>query len=160
MADRAARYDVCVIVDPSYPGRLEDLAAAVPVWIVSPAVNREACQRVWEGPCITDHHLPGRVSSYDLSDPEDRGSNLLNVLPVLEEHYGDPDDHVYEPLPNDVQSRYLHLPNSFGLSVIGLGLTSDLERKLRDFGFESFLAVLKGFQARMRRKRARLTSQS
>jgi hypothetical protein len=154
LADQAARYDVCVVVDPSYPGRLEDLAAAVPVWIVSSAVNREACQRVPGRQCISDHHLPGCITSYDVSDPEDRASNLLNVVPVLEEHYGDPDDPVYQALPNDVQRRYLHLPNGFGLSVVGLNLTSDLERRLEDFGFESFLAVPKGFQAWVRRKRA------
>ena len=155
MAERAAHHEVCVVVDPAYAGRLEELAAAAPVWIVSSAMNREACQQAWAAPgAVTDHHLPGSITHYDISDPADRVSNLLDVLPVLEQHYGDPDDPAYRPLADDVQRRYLHLPNGFGLSVIGLSLTPDVEHRLKDFGFESFSSTATGFQCWVQRRLA------
>ena len=149
MADR-----VCVVVDPSYPGRLEELATEVPVWIVGSPVNKDACKRVWDRhPVPVDHRLPGCITSYDVSDPQDRASNLLHVFPMLEDHYGDPDQHGYVPLPSDPGERYLHLPNGFGLSVVGLNLNPDLERLLEDFGLHSFLPTPVGFQARVIRRR-------
>jgi hypothetical protein len=137
----AAHCNVWVVVDPAYPGRLEDLAATAPVWIVSSAVNKKACQRAWAASGrIIDHHLPGSITLYGVSDPADRASNLLDMIPVLEEHYGDPDDRLHP------QGQYLRLPDGFGLSVIGLSLTSELERRLEEFAFESFSTAPTGFQ--------------
>jgi hypothetical protein len=69
----------------------------------------------------------------------------LNVLPVLEEHYGTHDAHV--PLAIDPDQRYLHLPNGFGLDVIGLNLADDLKARPKGFGFDSFVPTAVGFQA-------------
>jgi hypothetical protein len=154
MADQRRRFDLSLVVDPSYQDGLEELATAVPVWIVGTAVNKEACQRVWDRqPSITDHRLPGCITSYDVSDEKDRVSNLLSVLPVLEEHYGESDDD-YMPLSTDPQRRYLHLPNGFGLNVVGLSLTEDLRPSLEDFGLNCVIPTAFGFQAWVRRKRA------
>ena len=155
LSDETARCDVCVVVDPSYAGRLEELAKEVPVWIVGSPVNKEACKRIWDGqpPVLVDHRLPGSVTSYDVSDPQDRASNLLHVFPMLEDHYGAPDQHGYVPLPSDPEELYLHLPDGFRLSVVGLNLTPDLERGLGDFGLQSFLPTPLGFQALVIRRR-------
>ena len=59
----------------------------------------------------------------------------------------------YVPIPSDPEERYLHLPNRFRLSVVGLNLTPDLERGLEDFGLQSFLPTPLGFQARVIRRR-------
>jgi hypothetical protein len=150
VSDQTRRLDVRVVVDPGYTGALEELAAQVPVWIVATPANREACQRIWDRRRITDHRLPGSVTSYEISDGQDRESNLLNALPVLEEHYYT--DDAYMPLASDPDQRYLHLPNGFGLDVIGLNLANDLKAGLKDFGFDSFLPTAVGFQAWLSRK--------
>jgi hypothetical protein len=92
VSDQQRRFDLTVLVDPFRPDGLEELAAEVPVWIVATAVNKQACRRIWDRRRITDHRLPGCITSYDVSDGEDRVPNLLSVLPVLEEHYGGSDD--------------------------------------------------------------------
>jgi hypothetical protein len=153
LPDQRASFDLYVVVDPSYPGELQVLAAEVPVWIISTAVNKEACQRIWDHNAITDHRLPGSITSFDVSDPEDRASSLLSILPALEEHYGVSDDHEYEALLSDRERRYLHLPNGFRISVVGLNLTADLKKSLEGFGLDSFAPTATGFKAECRRQR-------
>jgi hypothetical protein len=154
LRDERASYDLYFVVDPSYSGELQVLAAEVPVWIVGTTVNKEACRRIWGQHAITDHRLPGSITSFDVSDPGDRASSLLNILPVLEEHYGDSDDREFEALVRDRERRYMHFPNGFRISVVGLKLTAGLRKSLREFALDSFAPTATGFQAEVRRQRA------
>ena len=154
MPDRRDGFDLYVVVDPSYSGELQALASEVPVWIVSTAVNKKACQRIWDHNAITDHRLPGSITSFDASEPEDRASSLLSILPALEDHYGVSDDHEYEALLSDRERRYLHFPNGFTICVVGLNLTADLKKSLEGFGLDSLAPTATGFQAECRRQRA------
>jgi hypothetical protein len=59
------------------------------VWVVATPVNEEACRRIWQGRAIADHRSPGSITSFKIySDAENRRANLLDVIPVIEEHYG------------------------------------------------------------------------
>ncbi len=153
MSGQTHRLDVRVVVDPGYMGTLEEIAAQVPLWIVATPANSEACQRIWDRRRITDHRLPGSVTSYDISDGQDRESNLLTVLPILEVHYGDPDHQVLCLCPV-IRNDNLHLPNGFGLDIMGLNLANDLEARLKDVGFDTFVPTAVGFQAWVIRKPA------
>jgi hypothetical protein len=80
--------NVAVVVDPVYGERLEELSANVSVWVVATPVNEEANRRLQQRRLITDHHVPGSITSFRISEAEDRRANLLDVVPEIEEHYG------------------------------------------------------------------------
>ncbi len=77
--------------------------------------------------------------------------NLLEILPDIEEHYGQ-SDREYEALRTDPAHLYAHLSNGFGIDVIGLTIPSFLESRLRDFGCGEFVKTASGFQAGVVRK--------
>jgi hypothetical protein len=79
---------VAVVVEPAYGERLEELSANLPVWVVATPVNEEAYRRVRQRRSIIDHHAPGSITSFRISDAENRRANVLDVIPVIEEHYG------------------------------------------------------------------------
>jgi hypothetical protein len=81
--------DLIVVVDPNYGDRLEAATHIAPVWAVASVHNKAGCKRLWDAHPTSDHSEKGAVTCYDISDPEDRLANLLNVLPDLELHHGE-----------------------------------------------------------------------
>jgi hypothetical protein len=152
LAEEKNRVNVAVVVDPAYGERLEELSANVPVWVVATPVNEKAYRRIQQRRLIIDHHVPGSITSFQISDAESRRANLLDVVPEIEEHYGS--WKVGLPMPNDPDDRYAHLPNGFGLDVVGLDLTNDLKDSLKGFGLLSFARTAVGFKAWIVRERA------
>jgi hypothetical protein len=144
---------VAIVVDPAYGERLEELSGNVPVWVVATPVNEAACRRIWKGRSIADHRSPGSITAFKIcSEAENRRAHLLDVIPIIEEHYGNSE--VAPPVPSDAEDKYLHLPDGFGVDVVGLGLTDDLKDSLKAFGFLSFALTDVGFQAWIVRQRA------
>ena len=145
LAKEKNRVNVAVVVDPAYGERLEELSANVPVWVVATPINEEAYRRIWERRLVVDHRVRGAITSFRISDAENRRANLLKVIPEIEEHYGS--WKVGPPVRNDPDDRYPHLVNDFGLDVVGLDLTNDLKDSLKGFGFLSFASTRAGFHA-------------
>jgi hypothetical protein len=142
---------VAIVLDPAYGERLKELSANVPVWVVATPVNEDARRRIWQGRSIADHRSPGSITAFKIhSEAENRRTHLLDVIPIIEEHYGS--WKVAPSVPNDPEDKYLHLPDGFGIDVVGLGLTDDLKDSLRRFGFFSFAPTSVGFQAWIVRK--------
>jgi hypothetical protein len=127
--------DLIVIVDPDYAGQLEKAAESAPVWIVATEINRNTCERLWKSSPHADHREKGAITSYNISNPEDRLGNLTGIIPQLELHHGEWD--------NDD----LAFPRGFVLEAIGLELTDEVADALREFGFISFDATPQGFTA-------------
>ena len=127
--------DLIVIVDPDYGELLERSARSAPVWIVDTPTNREVFVRLWNHLSNPDHRAKGAITSFKITNPQDRMGNLLGILPELETHHG------------EVGGNYLVFPPGFVLKVIGLELTENVKSALRDFGFKSFVGIPVGFQA-------------
>jgi hypothetical protein len=145
-AEEKKRMNVAVVVDPAYGKRLEDLSADVTVWVVATPINEDACRCIWRQRSTIEHGIPGSLTSYKIySDAENRRANLLNIIPVIEEHYGS--WKVAPPVPGDPDDKYRHLDDGFCLDVVGLDLTNDLKAPLNGFGFFSFVPTDVGFRA-------------
>jgi hypothetical protein len=110
-----------IVVDPSFVGDILDLARHRPIWIVDTAENR---------PKIDDAWLVGRdmelfeVSRASVRHPSDRETSLMDILGVLDDHYGEYDFIVHGLAPDD-----------------------DLRLKLREEGFDIDRETLDGFVA-------------
>lgn len=154
MAERSRKINLCVVVDPEYGELLEQVAARLPVWIVDTPANRRFFGPIWcKRPPEQSISLSaeGSITSYEVADPRDRELNLLEVLPDIEEHYGQ-SDKEYETLRADPSHRYAHLSNGFGIDVIGPTISDFLESRLSDFGFGEVVPTASGFQAWIIRK--------
>ena len=121
--------NLIVVVDPKYGDRLETVTHIAPVWVVESRHNKAACKHLWSAHPTSEHTEKGAITCYNVSDTEDRLSNLINVLPDLEEHHGE-------------------FCGGFTLEVIGLKLTDSVISTLRDLGFSSFSETPQGFQVR------------
>lgn len=128
--------DLIVIVDPDYGDGLEKIAQSAPVWVVDTQGNRRAFEKLWKARPADDHRAKGAITSYKTQKPEDRLSNLLDILPQLETHHGE--------LENDK----LVFPSGFVLGVVGLATSADVMNALRNLGFTSFIKTPEGFEAR------------
>ena len=95
----------------------------------------DACQELWNVQRSNDHREKGAVTCFDVSDPEDRITNLLDILPTLAEHHG------------EIRGAQSSFPNGFVLEVIGLAATDRLIDALRDYGFSSFREMPARFRA-------------
>ena len=127
--------NLIVILDPSYEAPLGTVAQSAPVWIVASAPNKFASQLAWATHPTTDHRDKGAVTCFDITDPEDRLANLLNVLPTLEEHHGEICDDRFA------------FPKGFVLKVIGLPPATNVFQGLQEFGFSSIIPAEHGFEA-------------
>jgi hypothetical protein len=112
--------DLIVVLDPNYGDRIETVAETAPVWAVASLVNKTACERIWAYHRTVDHRERGAVTSYDVTDQEDRLGNLLSVLPTLEEHHG------------EIHDAHFSFPNGFVLAVFGLAPTESVTSRLKD----------------------------
>lgn len=127
--------DVIVIVDPEYGELLESSAMRAPRWIVDTLTNREVFTRLWNLAPVPDHRANGAITSFKVTNPQDRMGNLLGILPEIETHHG------------EIEGNYFIFPQGFVLDVIGLELTEKVESALREFGFTSFVEMAVRFQA-------------
>jgi hypothetical protein len=75
------------------------------------------------------------VTSYKITDPQDRVSNLLDIMPQLEHHHG------------KVRDNRLSFRKGFVVQVVGLALSDDVSTALRALGFSSFVKTREGFRA-------------
>ena len=125
-----------VIVDPDYGDGLEAAAQSAPVWVVDTNTNKQAIEQVWMIHPHVDHREKGAVTSFKSQDPEDRLSTLLGIMPQLETHHG------------NVEDNELVFPKGFVLGVVGLAISADVMRALRNLGFMSFIETPEGFEAR------------
>jgi hypothetical protein len=154
MSDPARKINLCVVVDRTYGALLEKVAERLPIWIVDTPLNRRVFERIWHrrpaGEAI-NISAPGCITSFEVGDDQDCESNLLEIIPDIEVHYGE-SDRQYEALRTDAAHRYRHLPNGFGLDVIGLAVSDFIKSRLSDFGFGEFLPTASGFQAWIVRK--------
>ena len=78
----------------------------------------------------------GATTSFKVTDPQDRQTNLIDIIPQLETHHG-------SLINND-----LHFPSGFELEVIGLPLGNEVKEALRKYGFSTFSASTTGFEAK------------
>jgi hypothetical protein len=124
-----------VVLDPNYGDRIETAAQTAPVWAVASPVNKAACERIWDAHRAVDHRERGAVTCYDITDQEDRLSNLLTVLPTLEEHHG------------EIHGDHFSFPSGFVLGVVGLTPTEDVTSALKELGFSGFVGLPDGFNA-------------
>lgn len=127
--------NLIVVVEPDYAGQLEGASRHAPVWVVATQSNRDACERLWSADPHRDHREAGAITCFDVTAMEDRFANLINVIPVLETHYG------------EVKDNELVFPKGFVLEVIGLPLADGVADALREYGFGSFVGTSDGFQA-------------
>jgi len=121
-------FDLIVVVDPDYGARL-DAAAEIgpPVWVVESTANLEACESIWSA--------QRSVTCYHVADTKERLTNLIGVLPALQEHHG------------EIRDDRFGFPNGFVLGVLGLAPTANVETALEEFGFDSCIEIPDGFKA-------------
>jgi len=129
------RKNVAIVVDPKFGGRLERLTARAPVWIVASEANKAVSDELWKAHPHKDHRETGAITTYPVSDDEDRRTNLLDVIADVEIHHGVGD------------GDYLVFPRDFALEVIGVHLDSEVKEALRGYGFISFTQTEDGFTA-------------
>ncbi|HEY2389804.1 MAG TPA: hypothetical protein VGK22_01410 [Candidatus Angelobacter sp.] len=127
--------DLIVVVEPDYTTRLESTAQNAPLWIVASQQNKSACERIWKSNPHIDHRENGAITSYKISNPENRLENLSGIIPDLQLHHG------------EIQNSEPSFPSGFVLEVIGLPLADNVAEALREFGFTSFIRTTEGFQA-------------
>ncbi len=126
--------NLIVVLDPDYEVHLESAAQSAPVWLVASAQNKVACKRFWAAHPTTDHREKGAVTCYDVTDTQDRFTNLLNILPTLEEHHG------------ELRDNRVAFPKGFILRVIGLTLANNVIQALQESGFSSLVPAEDGFE--------------
>jgi hypothetical protein len=127
--------DVIVVLDPNYGDHIETAAQTAPVWAVASFVNKAACERIWAAHRTAGHRERGAVTSYVVTDQEDRLGNLLTVLPTLQEHHG------------EIRDDHFSFPNGFVLGVLGLTPTEVVTSALKELGFSTFIGLAEGFKA-------------
>jgi hypothetical protein len=127
--------NLIVVVEPDYATRLESAAQNAPLWIIASQQNRSACERIWKSNSHVDHRENGAITSYKISNPEDRLENLTGIIPALQLHHG------------EIKNNGPSFPTGFVLEVIGLPLADNVAEALREFGFTSFIHTTEGFQA-------------
>jgi hypothetical protein len=113
---------VVVVVDPKLGARLADFEDRS-VWVIESADNRAVWQRLSFKP---------NSSIFKVDDSEMTVDNLKAQLDDVDLHFGS------DSFPKD---PYV------GISVVGLALYDDVEAKLREYGFDSFLGDSEGFEA-------------
>jgi len=128
--------DLIVIVDPCFGNLLSETAKRAPTWIVDTFQNKVAYERLWAEASSRDHRERGATTSFKVTDPQDRQTNLMDIIPQLETHHG-------SLINND-----LHFPSGFELEVIGLPLGNEVKEALREYGFSTFSAKTTGFEAK------------
>jgi hypothetical protein len=79
--------NLIVVVELDYATRLERTAQNAPLWIVASQQNRNACERIWKSNAHVDHRENGAITSYKISNPEDRLENLTGIIPALQLHH-------------------------------------------------------------------------
>ncbi len=138
--------DLYVVVDPDYGVRLEKLAQLAPVWIVDTERNKEALQRFRKTHPHSDYREKGSVTSYKAQNPEARLNSLIAIMPQMETHHGEL-----------VENEFV-FPEGFVLGVVGLDITDDITRALREIGFRSIIKTPEGSKpanSRMRKVQLR-----
>ena len=119
---------VVVIVDPEFGEGVADVLCQHPAWVVDTA-NRAS----WG----TAEPIDKNSALFRVADTDRRLSNLIAVLPDIEDHFG----------PDSYPTRPYH-----GIHVIGLSLTPDVEEQLRYRGFRDFQKTDDGFRANFKRE--------
>lgn len=92
-----------IVVDPDYRGDLVALTNVRPVWIVDSPGNKERIDFVW---AIGDKRNLFELRRLKFANPEDRVTNLLEVLGLLDDHYAKY-DFVVHGLQRDPQTTEL-----------------------------------------------------
>ena len=110
-----------VIVDPTFLGELEAMAALRPVWIVDTCENHPQIEAIWQAGI---HETLCEVNRVPVKTPDDRWSNLSMILEVLDDHY-----------------------TSYDLIVHGLEATPTTREQLAEQGFDIVQATPDGFIA-------------
>jgi hypothetical protein len=119
---------VAIVLDPSLGEGLADVLARYPAWVVDTPANRT----FWDAAKPVENSAMFRVT-----DTQQKLNNLLTALPDIEDHFG-PDSYPSRPYRR--------------IRVLGLPLTSDVEKRLRERGFEGFGKMVDGFEADFKRE--------
>ena len=122
-------YSVSVVLDRDFGERVRELLEAGPVWIVDSAPNRTSAQSIWAAFPERDH-LDG-VTIFKASADRDPAQVLVDEMDTIDMHHG-----VYSANP---AYTVMH--------VIGCQLRPEVQKKLEEFGFDSFTCTSEGFEA-------------
>ena len=128
--------DVVVVLDPAFGERLEPLVALAPVWIVDSDINKATYERLRFGHEDLDHREKGAITNFEVLDKDNPVKGFLDIMPAVEIHHG------------HAEGKELVFPNGFVLEVIGVSLSADITKTLREsYGFTSFVEAPDGFEA-------------
>ena len=127
--------DVVVVLDPAFGERLESLLPLAPIWIADTEINKPTYERLWRDHKHEDHREKGAITSFKVSDTNNRVKSLLDIIPDVETHHG------------RAEGKELVFPYGFVLMVIGVPLNKDVTEALRGYGFTAFRETADGFQA-------------
>jgi hypothetical protein len=123
---------VAIVVDPELGGRVAELRATSPAWVVSSPANLAAWGR--------SASLEPNSAIFKATNTEARRDNLFAQLDDVELHFG-ADSYPENPY--------------VGIHVIGLKLTKEIEADLARHGFGRFREMVDGFEADLAERKAR-----
>jgi hypothetical protein len=124
-----APYSVSVVLDRDFGERIRELLEAGPVWVVDSAPNQTSAQGIWATFPERDH-LDG-VTIFKASADRDPAQVLVDEMDTIDMHHG----------------MYSANPAYTVMHVIGCELGPEVQKKLAEFGFDSFTRTSEGFEA-------------
>jgi hypothetical protein len=123
-------YHVYLIFDEEYGKNIYKLAIGWPAWIIESSTNYPIVKELWQKNDLYRNHLTG-LTCFQKNGYDSYEDLLLSMIESIEDHHG----------------IYSHNPEYTILEIIGLGLSDQIQDRLRDYGFYRFELTDQGFVA-------------